>query len=167
MRMTSLPSFEDSSPSSCDDQVEATVPSACVPSVAGAEAWQHVPETLISWSCHADACRGVEVDLPLREKGDKPWRRHVGYEPATAAARVSTGYGFEQGLDQQQLGPHDKQADPRRRRLEAAAVPPRRKVAMPALPVLVAWPRIHVLLLEAVLLPCLAASSPSTSGARL
>jgi len=69
--MTS-PSFEDSSPSSCDDQVEATVPSACVPSVAGAEAWQHVPETLISWYCHADACRGVAVDLPPREKRDKP-----------------------------------------------------------------------------------------------
>ena len=102
--MTSPPSFEDSSPSSYDDQVEATVPSACMPSVAGAEAWQHVPETLISWSCHADACRGVEVDLPLREKRDKPRRRHMGYEPATAAARVSTGYEFEQGLDQQQLG---------------------------------------------------------------
>ena len=59
----------------------------------------------------------------------------MGYEPATAAARFSTDYGVEQGLDQQQLGPRDKQADPRRRRLEAAAVPPQRKVAIPALPV--------------------------------
>ena len=91
----------------------------------------------------------------------------MGYEQATAAARFLTGYRVEQGLDQQQLEHRDKQADPRRRRLKAAPVPSPRKVAMAALPVPVAWPRIHVLLLEAALSPCRAASSPLTSGVRL